>query len=71
MAMETKHVIVLEDNKEHCVQIKNTYYSCRNLTYILNYFNKLNCILLLLFSVEKWGVWLILGHGMFEKIRYC
>jgi hypothetical protein len=28
MAAETKHVIVLEINEEHHIQIENTYYSC-------------------------------------------
>jgi hypothetical protein len=28
MVAETKHVIVLEINEEHRVQIKNSYYCC-------------------------------------------
>jgi hypothetical protein len=42
MATETKHVRVLEINKEHCVHIKNTYYCCTYLTCRLYYFNKLD-----------------------------
>jgi hypothetical protein len=39
--MKTKHVIVLEINKEHCIQTKNAY-SCTYLTCILYYLNGLN-----------------------------
>jgi hypothetical protein len=45
MAAETKHVIVLEINEEHHVQIKHIYYSC----IYLNYFSKLNFFLILCF----------------------
>jgi hypothetical protein len=40
--MEAERVIVPEINEQHCVQIKNTYYSCIYLTCILYYFSKLN-----------------------------
>jgi hypothetical protein len=44
MTAETKHLIVLKIIEEHCVQIKNTYYSCLCLTCMFSYFNKVNLI---------------------------
>jgi hypothetical protein len=42
MAAKTKYVIVLGINKEHHIQIKNTYSSCMYSTCTLYYFIKLN-----------------------------
>jgi hypothetical protein len=72
MATEKKYVTVLEINKEHCAQIRNTYNSCICLTCKLYYYNKLNLVLFSIFKFlkKKRGVQLIWWCRVFEKIWY-
>jgi hypothetical protein len=73
MAVETKQVILTEINEEYSVQIKNIYYSCIYLTYILYQFNKLNLnIFLISYFLKDWVRGSLTGAGYLRKYgTYC